>query len=546
MKNFRITSTRIRGRFCLTVLSLCLSLFSLESRALEYPHNSSNTYGIQCDTCHNDAKAAAFPDWWTNQEANICGQCHNTDAVIGTDVVTHKKSDGTTVIVQCTACHDPHSQMQNRTWTIDSYLYTSASDTTPGSVTTSTLKKTGANWNTNNGGEWKGMLLIPNVKYQKFAYKILSNTADTITIDTTGTAPDNAINTTNCKPGNTFAIVYGKLIRENINEQLIRFFRATGTNSFVDGLPVSGGFDTNVDGICQVCHDDTKYFRSDGRLDTAASGLQHPASAGVDCVQCHAHDKGFKASCNSCHGTPPVENSRGGTTGLAENEGGTGSATEGAHEKHAAAGGLHYSCYTCHTGGMPKTTIYDKTIQIGFSIFNGAYQGGSYDGRAVPLANAYTYTAGNPGTTVTRDGAMTCTVYCHGSSLAIYPDPAPQPAWNAGANAYSCSSAPSGACHGASPSNPPTLGSHPAHAGDSGQGYDGGMSYSCSMCHSGFPAGHVNGSTEWSLNSAENPRLAGANIKATHQALQRLFRERTGSAQISIATASSRRKRAVP
>ena len=132
MYNFTIATARIRGRVCLTALSLCLSLFVRESLALEYPHNSSNTYGIQCDTCHNSAKVADFPDWWKNQEKNVCGQCHNS-AFLGYRNRRYypQVKDGTTVFAQCTVCHDPHSQQQNRTWATASYLYTSTSDTTP-------------------------------------------------------------------------------------------------------------------------------------------------------------------------------------------------------------------------------------------------------------------------------------------------------------------------------------------------------------------------------------------------------------------------------
>ena len=440
-----------RGIVTQLLIFVLLLFFPFPAKALDSPHNSTN--GMTCDRCHNSTKAAADPDWWKNQAANVCGQCHNVIVVNGTDVTTHMS--GTKVLVQCTLCHDPHTQRQNRMWGTSSYLYSSTSDPYTG-VTTTTVTKTGANWVQD---QWKNMIVLPNVKYQGYSYRIVSNTADTLFIDTEGSAPDNNIDTIYCLPGDTFAIVYGKFVKENINNRLVRFFRDAGTNSFVDDTPT-------IDGVCQVCHTRTTSFRNTGILE----GPGHPASErGRNCAGCHNHQGGFKASCKDCHGVPPVADTVGGPNGLAtgNSDTGTGATTAGAHGKHAVD--RKYVCETCHTGGMPESAVRDnKQIQIGFSI--GSFATGTYDGRT-SLANGYTYSSGNPGTTITQSGQMNCTVYCHSDGTALATGALPavaSPNWATG-TISSCT-----ACHQFPPAyenGVPKTNAHGSHA------------YSCNNCH---------------------------------------------------------------
>ena len=64
-------------------------------------------------------------------------------------------------------------------------------------------------------------------------------------------------------------------------------------HSFADG-------DTNYDGICEVCHTQTKFHSNNGLY------LGNPVAAhngGVFCIRCHSHDKGFRGAwCGGCHG----------------------------------------------------------------------------------------------------------------------------------------------------------------------------------------------------------------------------------------------------
>jgi len=64
----------------------------------------------------------------------------------------------------------------------------------------------------------------------------------------------------------------------------VTFSRYTGANSFADG----GG---THDGICEVCHTQTKYYRRDGTGFANHSGGVN--QSGRDCTICHSHSTGF-------------------------------------------------------------------------------------------------------------------------------------------------------------------------------------------------------------------------------------------------------------
>ncbi|MBI5407983.1 MAG: hypothetical protein HZA14_01295 [Nitrospirae bacterium] len=95
---------------------------------------------------------------------------------------------------------------------------------------TLTVTQTGAEWTTD---EYKNLIVIPNVSKKDYNYKIAGNTTDTLTVQ-------GPINLTKVVAGNTFAIVYGKLIKDSIptpnsGNKPAKFFRDNGVNSFADG-----------------------------------------------------------------------------------------------------------------------------------------------------------------------------------------------------------------------------------------------------------------------------------------------------------------------
>jgi predicted CxxxxCH...CXXCH cytochrome family protein len=210
------------------------------------------------------------------------------------------------------------------------------------------------------------------------------------------------------------------------------------------------------------------------------------------CSDCHntsTQHGGCNATCEACHGNPPVDQA-----GLVHNYLDvlqplpTGAVSPGAHAIHASAIGSNYPCETCHYGGMPMTELVgNNKIQIGFNVLGAG--GGSYGGG--PLSSPYTY-EGTNGTTIAYDGTMTCSgIYCHsdGTAVSTYViTEGSSPAWDA-PGLLSCDT-----CHQYPPSygqNQPKANSHPWHT-----------SLGCNYCH--YPttadgtsitgrANHVNG-----------------------------------------------------
>ena len=524
----------IASAFCLLLLLLQLFVAVPPAAAVDSPHN---TISINCQTCHISVPPAT---WWSDQgqSGGLCGQCHNSGLPMG-DVQTHSSTKYGDITLQCTTCHDPHYQMQNRAYATsgDVYYY---DPTATGIVLTAN-----ANSITKSGGTawpvdiWKDMLLIPNTKYQKFNYRIISNTADTITVDTSA----GSINLTYAKPTVTFAIVYGKLVKDYIQNKQVKFFRNHDEKSFADGVPVgSDGRDLVVDGVCQVCHTKTTSFTNTGVLESAT----HPAAqAGENCKSCHTHTGGFQGGCNLCHGFPPVENTAG-TNGLAFNPGTTGSAFAGAHDAHITNAKL--VCADCHFNSAGSGATHnngDLFITMGFYNFSGAVQGGQYDGQTTANYNATTTT---PPTTWVKSNNMTCsTVYCHStvqsaSGGALTAGDYKTPSWtNAAPNNVIC-----GSCHGDNTETADALhtgaimssASHTKHVASSG------YSMPCLNCHTNAGAGttdHVNNL----INIAFNTTYGTARERRLLRPIPRRTRPRPGATPrpASAATATARMER---
>jgi len=191
------------------------------------------------------------------------------------------------------------------------------------------------------------------------------------------------------------------------------------------------------------------------------------------CSDCHntsTQHGGCYATCEACHGNPPVDQ-----TGLVHNYLDvlqplpTGAVSPGAHAIHASATGSNYPCETCHYGGMPMTELVgNNKIQIGFNIMGAGR--GSYGGG--PLSSPYTY-EGTNGTTITYDGTMTCSgIYCHSDGTSVASGTIQNyvsPSWDS-AGPLSCDT-----CHGFPPLYPqgqPKANSHAWH-----------ISLTCNICH---------------------------------------------------------------
>lgn len=340
----------MRGWVVLFV-AIVLCVIVAPAHALDYPHFTTNNIG--CDSCHfvYGTQPSLMPPWTVHapqdiddtQYNTLCWSCHNdidapyvrTHSSLQTD---NSYGDWT---VECKVCHDPHYQEQFRKYGSASYLYSGAST----NVATTLITETGAGWTVD---AYAGFVVVPNVLQKNYNYKILSNTSDTLTVQ-------GPINLTKVSIGNTFAIVYGKLINEKIDlsritispaksgTKAVRFFGKTGANSYADG-------NGTYDGICEVCHTQTTHFRNNG---SAPDQLHVNAGspAGTDCIYCHSHTGGFAhggsggTGCEECHGHDP---GFGGFTG--------GKGTFRSHSTHTENDaddlrGPNVSCDTCHEPG---------------------------------------------------------------------------------------------------------------------------------------------------------------------------------------------------
>lgn len=265
-----------------------------------------------------------------------------------------------------------------------------------------------------------------------------------------------------------------------------------------DDHTIADGYDPAPPGIgrsgsnkaCEVCHTTTMYHRYNTEADPDGAGpltkqTVYDHFPNRDCTDCHRHSLGFTASCDGCHGNPPLDATLGGPSGLANIPSTTGSTTPGTHYKHVVV--LEYPCSYCHAnyrnpGEMPKLAGNGKyDINHTFKVFDSN----------LPAASAGHYTGQDgvsyEGTIVQRgQGTLTCeNIYCHGGTDNMG---GTNPQWNGN---ISCNS-----CHGTSATNTPPGYSHTTHVGK--------MGLACTLCHgasTGLGAnGHVNGSVHIDLS----------------------------------------------
>jgi predicted CxxxxCH...CXXCH cytochrome family protein len=249
-------------------------------------------------------------------------------------------------------------------------------------------------------------------------------------------------------------------------------------------------------GVCQGCH---AVPPSGGVYPS-----EHDSNDASTCNTCHFHSSAngsFSGACSACHGYPPLTATLGGPSGLADPAtGATNPLSPGAHDTHAKQ--RYMACNTCHTGYAAKAMPSDS-IDIGFAIngstfkgFVGSTDGGTFNGTTLNSGNTW---SGGPNTTITTgNSAITCSVYCHGSSLIG--GSATPPTWTkTDGTQKAC-----GACHGVTPATAPTTGSHTRHAAT--------ISVLCASCHGTHDNNdHVNGSVEWNVSGLGG----GATYKGT-------------------------------
>ena len=254
--------------------------------------------------------------------------------------------------------------------------------------------------------------------------------------------------------------------------------------------------ETHSTNVCSVCHHNTRFHQY-----SASKVAWKEHNNGADCIRCHPHNKGFKgegvvASCDECHGNPPVSAAT--MASPATNALYPFATNAGAHGKHNP----HMNCLTCHNNsnhsGSPTPTG-NTNLEMGFSIsaanfpgFNGSIESGQFTGSNT-LNTQYHWSAG-PGTTLLQaSNTTTCSVYCHGWPGSGGSNSTPS--W-IGAEQKGC-----GTCHDATGANPPQSGSHIKHTGTT----IGNNGIACVKCHGTYSnystsISHTNGIVEWNLS----------------------------------------------
>jgi predicted outer membrane repeat protein len=301
---------------------------------------------------------------------------------------------------------------------------------------------------------------------------------------------------------------YGKLIRTQINlnkitgavppktgSKTVTFLGPTGANSFADG-------DGVYDGICEVCHTKTKYFRNDG------SGVEHfGAVAGTACTNCHSHKNGFShggsgVGCEECHGHDP---GYGGVTG--------GKGTYQSHSTHTENDaddlkGPNLACSVCHDTSQFPVFADGQTTLAATTVCDACHStGGTYDGLNDPTVGAktnwktsiYDHAGGNPSTL--QPGKEKWCATCHDESPSqINGVNAPNIVGNeTGAYTYGTGWGYYKTGHGLETTN--------SYASSGGYTYGAGKS--CDNCHD-YSTAHVDG-------NARTYSAAGSNYQAGYR-----------------------------
>ena len=109
-----------------------------------------------------------------------------------------------------------------------------------------------------------------------------------------------------------FAVLYGQYIKDAIDVSTngsgvystVKFFDKKGQGSFAYNENITGA-DPTPNGVCQVCHNNTQFWKADGTGADHYNNYSEGCNYSKGCTQCHSHTNGFAhggAPCIECHG----------------------------------------------------------------------------------------------------------------------------------------------------------------------------------------------------------------------------------------------------
>jgi hypothetical protein len=321
----KVTSRKALGIIA-TLILLGSGLIASKVLGAGYPHTSE--YSVECSSCHftHNGLPGLLPPGTANPSGtidetpynNLCWSCHFTGGYAsGNYAVINHSSNNTTSgqtykwSVECIVCHDTHTYEQAQAYP-DNALFEgniSAFD----NITYLTITDDTANWTPD---QFKGLVVFPDKSKLTRRYKIAGNTTDTLTID-------KAMSPSVVQIGNTFIISRSKLLRKEIDRSKITYNPVQTLTGPDPGTPKLDGplgqdvyADGSGNGICEVCHTETKHYRNDGSgsdladpTGTHANLSRGAGGPGTSCTKCHNHSKGFAhdgtnsvgSNCAGCH-----------------------------------------------------------------------------------------------------------------------------------------------------------------------------------------------------------------------------------------------------
>lgn len=343
---------------CVFALMFC-STQPTSASVIDAPHNE--THAVKCGDCH------AYSVWWQYSPAannsdsvytqitnGVCNKCHAPGGPAPNKIGHNWESMGDIHDsylgmweTKCLDCHNPHYQDQ-LTWLstesgLSSDLYLATGTISAGSLqvnsanntTTLAYKNAAAHLNWINPSQWaekstpgRGLILLL-MDSQQNTFEINSASETTAIIPGTANGAGNitlqgSVPTSYNGADTNFALIYGQLVKKTITtpnsgNKDVKFFDPLIT--YADGK--SGGTadssSNSPQGICQVCHTNTKYYNSDGLQPDRnnPTGPRIPATphnATAPCTGCHAIALGFQptnadhtfisntgTTCASCH-----------------------------------------------------------------------------------------------------------------------------------------------------------------------------------------------------------------------------------------------------
>lgn len=261
-----------------------------------HSNNYSETWS--CELCHPGGPGVWIPE---------CIECHNNDTGMNyTDtsapqMTTHSSETlGTAYgnwMQECVDCHDPH---HNNGITMVGGVETSEPSrilaeftadyaATVDSVTTMDIVSAisvndsmwadPATWGAKTGNSERGLVLLVVIQDKTYWYEVLSATSTSITFSNGATFFPQAP----MSNPQSMKLAYGMFIQDEIGPFPVVY---SGPRSLAYNEGKARENDPTPTGVCQVCHTQTKFWRSDG------SRARH--QNGKICTTCHLHVNGFK------------------------------------------------------------------------------------------------------------------------------------------------------------------------------------------------------------------------------------------------------------